>query len=137
MFAVTVSLTAGSGFWKSKLLPSKQKVIQVQTGLKRFTLTYSRKSIHIKGHLLDLNLDRKKCNAHILDQFKRSMMLLTRNLKKLKKTDSSLNVRVYFSGQSYSLKSNSKLASRIISLPLEVQRMKFEEKFICSVSKKI
>lgn len=127
---------------KKKVQKEKYKTLIVKTALKSFVLTYSKKRVAIKGYQMDLSLDRKKCNAHIIDRFNKETTQLIRNALKDKEMKSTVKkkeidtVEMQMEGKSYFTKFSSKVAQTFLYYPKEVLRMKWEEKFNCQKKKK-
>ena len=113
----------------------------VSTALKKFTLTYNRKQVAIKGYMMDLSMKRKKCNAHIIDRFnqdikkmlKTNKKSLKKNMERQKKGIETLEVQI--GSQTYFLDGRSGAGLRFLSLPREITRMKWEEKLNCDKKK--
>ena len=121
----------------STLVPS---ILIVKTALKQFTLTYSKKQVAITGYMMDLSLDRKKCNAHIIDRFNQDIKKIIRtNKKALLKKNSKKNIetlQVSIAGKIYFIRGRSKAGAIFLSLPREIVRMKWEERLNCEKNKK-
>ena len=114
--------------------------IIVQTALKKFTLIYNINQVTIKGYMMDLSLKRKKCNTHIIDRFNQDIKNMIKANKKIlqntwkgKKSIEILEVQV--EGQSYFVNGRSPTGLQFLSLPKEITRMKWEEKFNCEKKK--
>ena len=130
---------------KKKNLKNKKedsKTLIVRTALKHFVHTYSKKRVAIKGYQMDLSLDRKKCNAHIIDRFNKETTQLIREALKSKEMKNAVKkkeidtVEIQMEGKSYFTKFSSKMAQTFLYYPKEVLRMKWEEKFNCTKKKK-
>lgn len=120
---------------------TESETLIVRTALKYFVLTYSKEKVAIKGYQMDLSLDRKKCNAHIIDRFNKETTQLIRELlkKKMKSTVKKKEidtVEIRIQGKSYFTKFSSRIAQTFLYYPKEVLRMKWEEKFNCEKKKK-
>ncbi len=122
--------------------PTKKdsQTIIVQSAFKTFTVTYSRNIISVKGRRLDFSLKRKKCNAHILDQFNedidkfiRTQILENQKLKKppAKPAEPITTVEVKIEGESRFVDGNTESGYIFMALPKEFLRMKWEEKLSC------
>ena len=122
---------------------SGSKTLIVRTALKHFILTYSKKRVAIKGHQLDLSLDRKKCNVHIIDRFNKETTQIIREALKSKEMKNTVKkkeidtVEIQIEGKSYFTKFSSKIAQTFLYYPQEVIRMKWEEKFNCEKKRKV
>ena len=121
----------------SKSKTEENKTLIVRTALKHFVLTYNKNRVAIKGYQMDLSLDRKKCNAHIIDRFNKETTQLIREALKSKEMKSTVKkkeidtVEIQIQGKSYFTKFSSKIAQTFLYYPKEVLRMKWEEKFNC------
>lgn len=131
---------------KKKLSKNKKeesKTLTVRTALKQFVLTYNKNRIAIKGYQMDLSLDRKKCNTHIIDRFSKETTQLIREALKSKEMKNTVKqkeidtVEIQIEGKSYFTKFASKVAQTFLYYPKEVLRMKWEEKFNCEKKKKV
>ena len=126
----------------SKGKTDKGKILIVKTTFKQFTLIYNKDEIAIKGHQLDLSLDRKKCNAHILDRFNKEIIQIIKDVlkkKKMKTTNKKKEidtVEIQVEGKSYFVKFASQIGQTFLHFPKEILRMKWEEKFNCTKKKK-
>ena len=136
----------------SKVIPLKKinrknkkeesKTLTVGTALKQFVLTYNKNRVAIKGYQMDLSLDRKKCNAHIIDRFNKETSQLIRDALKSKEMKNTVKqkeidtVEIQIEGKSYFTKFASKVAQTFLYYPKEILRMKWEEKFNCEKKKK-
>ncbi len=111
----------------------------VKVAFKQFTLTYSKKQVAITGYMMDLSLDRKKCNAHIIDRFNQDIKKIIRtNKKALLKKNSKKNIetlQVSIAGKIYFVRGRSKAGAIFLSLPREIVRMKWEERLNCEKNK--
>ena len=109
----------------------------VQTALKTWTLTYSKKQVAINGYMMDLSLKRKKCNTHIIDRFNKTIQKiiktnqkhLTKNLKLENQTKETLQITL--DGKIYFTNGRLKPGAIFLSLPGEILRMKWEENLNC------
>ena len=121
---------------------TESKTLIVRTALKHFVLTYSKEKVAIKGYQMDLSLDRKKCNAHIIDRFNKETIQLIREALESKKMKSTVKkkeidtVEIRIQGKSYFTEFSSRVAQTFLYYPKEVLRMKWEEKFNCEKKKK-
>ena len=121
----------------SKDTPDENKILIVKTTFKQFTLTYNKEKVSIKGHQLDLSLDRKKCNTHILDRFNREIIQIIKDVlkkKEMKATNKKKKidtVEIQAEGKSYFVKFASQIGQTFLHFPKEILRMKWEEKFNC------
>ena len=119
----------------------KSKTLIVRTALKYFVLTYNKERIAIKGHQLDLSLDRKKCNTHIIDRFNKEITqiirdaLTSKEMKNTVKKKEIDTVEIQIEEKSYFTKFSSKVAQALLYYPKEVLRMKWEEKLNCTEKK--
>lgn len=124
---------------KRKKRKKKTKRLIVKTVHKRFDLVYSERKISIKDHRLDLELQRKKCNSHILDSFYYELNSLINTLKtEAQKTEKELKIdtiSVLVGNEEYFIKFGSPIGQFFLSLPLEMIRMKKEEKLNCTMHK--
>ena len=126
----------------SKSEANKSKILIVKTAFKQFTLTYSKSKAAIKGNQLNLSLNRKKCNAHILDRFNRETVQIIKDTlkkKEMKITNKKKEIdtiEIQAEGKSYFVKSVSRIGQTFLHLPKEILRMKWEEKFNCTKKKK-
>lgn len=130
---------------KKKLSKNKKeesKTLIVRTALKHFVLTYSNKKVSIKGYQMDLSLDRKKCNAHIIDRFNTETSQIIREALKSKEMKNTVKkkeidtVEIQIEGKSYFTKYSSKIGQTFLYYPKEALRMKWEEKLNCENKKK-
>ena len=125
----------------SDSLPAKEdQILIVSTTLKSFTITYSRAGIAIKGHKLDLSLQRSQCNAHIIDRFNEEISELTKelikkNILKRNKNKALENISVQVGEEKYFVDSRLEAGKLFLSFPREFLRMKWEEKFNCEAKK--
>ena len=123
---------------KLKGKTNESKTLIVKTAFKQFTLTYNKNEIAIKGHQLDLSLNRKKCNAHILDRFNKEIIQIIRDAlkkKEMKTTNKKKEidtVEIQVEGKSYFVKFASQIGQTFLHFPKEILRMKWEEKFNCT-----
>ena len=126
----------------SKSKKEESKTLIVKTALKSFVLTYSKKRVAIKGYQMDLSLDRKKCNAHIIERFNKETTQLIKDALKSKEMKNTVKkkeintVEIQMEGKSYFTQFSSKVAQTFLYYPKEVLRMKWEEKFNCEKKKK-
>ena len=138
----SVSKTAPAKKKSSKRRKNKSKTLIVKTALKQFTLTYNKDAIAIKGPQLDLSLNRKKCNTHIMDRFNREIIqtikeaLKKKEMKTTSKKKGINTVEIQIEGKTYFVKLSSRIGQTFLHLPKEVLRMKWEEKFNCTKKKK-
>ena len=132
----------------NKLSPTKKKnpkgkinksnLLIVKTTFKKFTLTYNKDTVAIKGKQLNLSLNRKKCNAHILDRFNKEITQTIKNAlkkKEMKTTNKKKGIdtiEIQIEGKSYFVKFESQIGQTFLYFPKELSRMKWEEKFNCT-----
>ena len=115
----------------------ENKTLIVKTALKQFILTYNKNKVAIKGHQLDLSLDRKKCNAHIITRFNKEITQIIRDALKKKEMKSTIKkkeidtVEIQIAGKSYFTQFSSQIGQTFLYFPKEILRMKWEEKFNC------
>ena len=115
----------------------ESKTLIVKTALKQFILTYNGNRVAIKGHQLDLSLDRKKCNAHIITRFNKEITQIIRDALKKKEMKSTIKkkeidtVEIQIAGKSYFTQFSSQIGQTFLYFPKEILRMKWEEKFNC------
>ncbi|MDE0119622.1 MAG: hypothetical protein OXM55_06415 [Bdellovibrionales bacterium] len=120
----------------------ESKTLIVKTALKYFVLTYSKNRVAIKGHQLDLSLDRKKCNTHIIDRFNKEISQIINDIFKKKELQTAVKkkeintVEISMEGKSYFTKFSSRVGQTFLYFPKEILRMKWEEKFNCQKEKK-
>ena len=104
-------------------------------------LTYNKNRVAIKGYQMDLSLDRKECNAHIITRFNKETSHLIRDALKGKEMKDTVKkkeidtVEIQINKKSYFTKFSSKVAQTFLYYPKEVLRMKWEEKFNCEKKK--
>ena len=126
----------------TKRKKQESKILIVKTALKYFVLNYGKNRVDIKGHQMDLSLDRKKCNAHIIDRFNKETAQLIRDALKNKEIKSTIKkkeidiVEIQIEGKSYFIKFSSQIGQTLLYYPKEILRMKWEEKFNCEAKKK-
>ena len=107
----------------SKSKTEENKTLIVRTALKHFVLTYNKNRVAIKGYQMDLSLDRKKCNAHIIDRFNKETTQLIREALKSKEMKSTVKkkeidtVEIQIQGKSYFTKFSSKIAQTFLYYP--------------------
>ena len=115
----------------------ENKTLIVKTVLKNITLTYNRNTVAITAHQMDLSLDRKECNAHIIDRFNQEITLLieeavTREeLKATMENPEIHTIEVQIDKVSYFTSLSTPIARVLLYLPKEIMRMKWEEKLNC------
>ena len=127
---------------KSNVVKTKYQKIIVKTHLKKFTLTYNRKKVRIEGYMMNLSLNRKKCNSHIIDRFNQDIKKIIRKYKKdLKKEwkgkKNIATLKVHLRGRQYFLNGDSKAGMVFLAIPKEIIRMKKEEKLNCPTKKTV
>ena len=117
-------------------LQSSQELI-VKTALKQFVLTYDQNRVAVKGYQVDLSLDRKECNAHIIDRFNNKITQIISDAFEKKKIIDTVQekgidtLEIQIGGKTYFTKISSPIGRTFLYFPQEVLRMKWEEKFNC------
>ena len=120
----------------------ERKTLIVKTALKQFILTYNKNRVDIKGHQMDLSLDREKCNAHIIDRFNKEIAQTIKDTLKKKEIKTTVKkkeidtVEIQIEGKSYFTQFSSKIGQTFLYFPKEVLRMKWEEKLNCTKKSK-
>ncbi|MDE0518941.1 MAG: hypothetical protein OXH36_05235 [Bdellovibrionales bacterium] len=139
---LSVSESKASNKKNTKNKEQDSKTLVVKTALKYFVLMYSKNRVAIKGHQLDLSLDRKKCNTHIIDRFNKEISQIINDIfrkKELKTTvkEKEINtVEISMEGKSYFIPFSSRVGQTFLYFPKEILRMKWEEKLNCQKKKK-
>lgn len=120
----------------------EEKTLKVSTALKHFTVTYNENRVAVKGHQVDLNLDRKECNAHIIKRFNKETdsfikdFLKKREKNRLVEKAAIDTVEVQIQGKGYFTPSSSSIGRIALYFPQEILRMKWEEKLNCEKNTK-
>ena len=120
-----------------KNVASAPQTLVVKTQFRQFTLNLDTNKIAIKGHGLDLSLEKKPCNAHIIDRFHKEIadfiqkQKAGKNLKTKIKNHNIKTISVQLQGKTYFVDGNSNSGKLWLVLPNEFSRMKWEEKFNC------
>ena len=124
-----------------KNVASTAQTLVVKTQFRQFTLHLDTNKIAIKGHGLDLSLEKKPCNAHIIDRFHKEIadfiqkQKAGKNLKTKIKNQNIRTISVRLQGKTYFVDGNSNSGKLWLVLPNEFSRMKWEEKFNCDKTK--
>ena len=110
----------------------QNQTLIISTLFKQFTLTYSESAVAIKGYKLDLSLQRKECNAHIINRFYKEMSdFIQKWIKSTLNDKQEKGVSVQIEEERYFFDNQSEAGNVLLSLPNEILRMKWEEKFNC------
>ena len=115
------------------ILPAKE--ITVSAGNSSFNILMDQKKISLTGYLVSLNMTRKKCNAHIMDEFKKNMEKLVKTTP-LSMKEKKNKLKISIDGSIYYVSYYSKKVRDFLYIPRELQRMKIEEKFLCYSNKR-
>ncbi len=93
-----------------------------------YKFNWSEEAFHFESARMKLSMQKKPCNEHILKKLSYQMQYWEKGEQKgFKKAD----VRYIINGKNREALSQSKIGRGLASLPIEIERMKMEEKIIC------
>lgn len=117
-----------TSFLSTSVFAKELIVVASTTNFKvRFDLT----RIWLKGPEMELTLNKNDCNADIIGQFNQRLEILLRT-NTLKKSQGPGQFRYLVDGSEYFESYQSKAGYVLLTIPKEIQRMKIEEKMLCS-----
>ena len=120
---ILISLTVQNIFAKNITVFSRKT---------NFTLSTSNPdNIKLKGHQINLSLMRNKCNGNLIDRFINKINILLRT-KALSKNKGKNRFLISVDGKKYYENRKSKVGLKFLSIPSEFQRIKIQEKMLCS-----
>lgn len=96
-----------------------------------FKVRYGENRVWLKGPQLELSLNKTDCNADILGAFSQRIGILLKT-KPLSKSQGLQQFKFIVDGTEYFESYQSKAGYVLLTIPDEVQRMKIEEKVLCS-----
>ncbi len=93
-----------------------------------YKFNWNEEAFYFESARMKLSMQRKPCNEHILKKLTHQMRYWeSGEVKGFKKAD----VRYIINGKNREALSKSKVGRGLASLPIEIERMKMEEKIIC------
>jgi hypothetical protein len=106
------------------------KSLGVETHLKKMQLHFSDESLTLKGHQLDLSMQKKSCNEHIIKKFQLDLeRALSRQTKN--KSPFPLAVKYTWKEETYYESPRTDFGQYLLRLPQTLQKLKLEEKYNC------
>jgi hypothetical protein len=108
---------------------AKDYYIEFQTPKFYYKAKITKKTAHIEGSLIDLNLKQNKCSQKIAKSFYRSlnMKLKKQVLTKVKKD----SYRVSINGKKMNIYKDSSLGRYLFQMPNIFKKLKVKEQIVC------
>ena len=118
------------------LIDLQAKEITVISRNANYNLTIDKnENISLKGHLINLNMKKNKCNSHIVFDFGEKIEKII-NTGFVSKKKGKIFFKTVLNGKIYYESYSSKRGQAFLKIPREMQRMKIEENILCDRPKK-
>jgi len=110
-------------FFVTNIYASEIRVL----GENSYTLNISKGILVIKGHLIDLSIQRDKCNAYLIDRFN---LKFKEEMNKWPMKKHRSSIRYIYDGVEYYESSKSERGRYLLAIPGEIRQLKMEEKLL-------
>lgn len=108
------------------------QTIQVASHRTNYILEINKSgNLSIRGYQVNMKMSKHSCNEQIIKEFIAKTKLLIKT-KPMSKTREKGLFKVIIDGKEYYESPKSKVGYNLISIPKEFQRMKIQEKMLCS-----